>query len=300
MSPVMTFALPPNRLHIVHWLLPLLSHRPNSFEIMKSWSFMRTMKIFSTSQTPPLYAETAGGEESTNKMNSPNDTLNLTYLIWLNRLLAFAKGLNVVGIFSGNGYGYSRCLRTGTKVLKLTEGLHNKAFILTMDNGMEIVAKLPNPNAGPARYTTASEVATRKMLRDVFSIPVPRVLLWSCDAKGNPVQAEYILEEKAQGVCLGTLWSTLPWKTKLAIVEQVATFDYSLTTVQFKTHRCIYFKEALQRLSGNADAVQFATDQQSLNLDQYAIGPLTKAELWANGREQMNLDRGPCKSMTDI
>lgn len=55
-------------------------------------------------------------------------------------------------------------LRKGLKILKLTEGLHNKAFLLTMDNGMEVVAKLPNPNAGPATYTTASEVATRDMV----------------------------------------------------------------------------------------------------------------------------------------
>lgn len=30
-----------------------------------------------------------------------------------------------------------------------------------MDNGAEVFAKLPNHSAGPAYYTTASEVATR-------------------------------------------------------------------------------------------------------------------------------------------
>ena len=40
--------------------------------------------------------------------------------------------------------------QTGTRVLKCSEGLHNKAFILTMDNGTEVFAKRPNPNAGPA------------------------------------------------------------------------------------------------------------------------------------------------------
>jgi hypothetical protein len=33
-----------------------------------------------------------------------------------------------------------------------------------MDNGAEVFAKLPNPNAGPPYYTTASEVATRQMV----------------------------------------------------------------------------------------------------------------------------------------
>ena len=52
----------------------------------------------------------------------------------------------------------------GVKVLKLPEGLHNKGFLLTMDNGVEVFAKLPNPNAGPAHYTTACEVATREFV----------------------------------------------------------------------------------------------------------------------------------------
>lgn len=34
-----------------------------------------------------------------------------------------------------------------------------------MDNGFEVVAKLPNPNAGPAHFTVASEVATREVVR---------------------------------------------------------------------------------------------------------------------------------------
>jgi hypothetical protein len=56
-------------------------------------------------------------------------------------------------------------MQIGTKLLKCIEGQYNKAFVLTMDNGSEVVAKLPNPNAGPAFYTTASEVATRQFVR---------------------------------------------------------------------------------------------------------------------------------------
>lgn len=54
-------------------------------------------------------------------------------------------------------------LTLGTRVTKCTEGLHNKAFILTTDNGCEVFAKLPNPNAGPARLTIASEITARKL-----------------------------------------------------------------------------------------------------------------------------------------
>lgn len=53
---------------------------------------------------------------------------------------------------------------TGVKLLKCVEGQFNKAFLLTLSNGLEIVARLPNPNAGPAFYTIASEVATRNFV----------------------------------------------------------------------------------------------------------------------------------------
>ena len=50
--------------------------------------------------------------------------------------------------------------RSCTHVLKISEGQYNKVFQLTMDDGREIIAKLPNPNAGRPHFTTASEVAT--------------------------------------------------------------------------------------------------------------------------------------------
>lgn len=45
-------------------------------------------------------------------------------------------------------------------IAKVGEGSYNKVFHLTMDNGMAVVARLPNLNADPPIYTNASEVAT--------------------------------------------------------------------------------------------------------------------------------------------
>jgi hypothetical protein len=126
------------------------------------------------------------------------------------------------------------------------------------------------------------------------------VLAWSCDAANNSVQAEYVLEEKVPGVQLGTVWHHLAWKTKLAIVNQVADYDGSLCATRFKMHGYIYFKEDLQRLTGNSNAIQLSSDQQHSSFEQYAMGPLTKAELWVSGREQLAVDRGPCMSMGRI
>jgi hypothetical protein len=57
-------------------------------------------------------------------------------------------------------------------MVKCIEGQFNKAFVMTMDNGVEVLAKIPNRNAGSAFYTTASEVATRNFVSGVSCVAV--------------------------------------------------------------------------------------------------------------------------------
>ena len=47
---------------------------------------------------------------------------------------------------------------------KYPDGMYNKALLLTMDDGTQAVAKVPNPNAGQPHFTTASEVATMEFV----------------------------------------------------------------------------------------------------------------------------------------
>ncbi|KAJ5563512.1 hypothetical protein N7535_008676 [Penicillium sp. DV-2018c] len=165
-----------------------------------------------------------------------------------------------------------------------------------MDNGSEVFAKLPNPNAGPAHLSVASEVATRELLRDVSDIPVPRVLAWSSDAAANLVGAEYIIEEKAPGVRLGSVWKQWPRQLKLQLITQVVDMENKLTTVTFDKHGCVYFKEDLRSLVGEAEDIYTQTVGSGV-LDRFAIGPLTTNELWTGTRSDMSLDRGPCKEV---
>jgi hypothetical protein len=64
--------------------------------------------------------------------------------------------------------GSDRCVA----VEKLPDGNYNKTLLLTMNNGAQAVAKLPNPNAGRPHLTVASEVATM----DYVCLSMPRVL----------------------------------------------------------------------------------------------------------------------------
>ena len=58
--------------------------------------------------------------------------------------------------------GASSCV----EIEKLPEGNFNKTFLLTMDDGNEVIAKVPNPNSGRPHFTTASEVATMDFVRN--------------------------------------------------------------------------------------------------------------------------------------
>lgn len=53
---------------------------------------------------------------------------------------------------------------TCVSITKLAEGAYNKVFHLSMDDGKTVLARIPNPNAGPSFYTTASEVATMALV----------------------------------------------------------------------------------------------------------------------------------------
>ncbi|GBF63939.1 hypothetical protein TMEN_6607 [Trichophyton mentagrophytes] len=68
---------------------------------------------------------------------------------------------------------------TGAEVInlmKLGEGGFNRVLAATLENGLQVVVKIPYPLSVPRRYATASEVATLAFLR-LKGIPVPKVPL---------------------------------------------------------------------------------------------------------------------------
>ncbi|RMD41183.1 hypothetical protein DV735_g3962, partial [Chaetothyriales sp. CBS 134920] len=89
-----------------------------------------------------------------------------------------------------------------TKVVQYEkkEGGFNRVFLLGLDNGARVVARIPYRIAGPPRLATNSEVATMAYVRSFTKIPVPKVLDWSDDA--TSIGTEYIIMEHAPGVQL--------------------------------------------------------------------------------------------------
>ncbi|PWY86431.1 hypothetical protein BO94DRAFT_556904 [Aspergillus sclerotioniger CBS 115572] len=101
----------------------------------------------------------------------------------------------------------------GTKCVRIVkmEGSFNKAFLLTMDDGNEVIAKIPCPNSGTPLLTTASEVATLKFFPEVYA--------WNSDPT-NPIGAEYIIMEKIHGVALAQRWETMNTLERYKIIDK--------------------------------------------------------------------------------
>lgn len=74
--------------------------------------------------------------------------------------------VNALARLSAEAVGAKLCV----SVEKYPDGMYNKAMLFTMDNGIQVVAKVPNPNAGKPHFTTASEVATMDFVSFVSSV----------------------------------------------------------------------------------------------------------------------------------
>ncbi|KAL8838293.1 MAG: hypothetical protein Q9170_002190 [Blastenia crenularia] len=185
--------------------------------------------------------------------------------------------------------GRDKCI----DIMKVTEGGFNKVFLLTMNDGYEVIARIPTPIAGPAHYTTASEVATMDFLRTRLDIPAPKVFAWASRVDGdNPVGAEYIIMEKMQGESLASRWSSLSTKELAEVIEQIVDIESRLFSARFSEHGSLYYKADLEEEVRENNS----NEQNGVNLlsDQFGIGPIANRSFWTEERGQMTLDRGPC------
>lgn len=88
--------------------------------------------------------------------------------------------------------GASSCV----EIEKVPEGNFNKTFLLTMDDGNKVIAKVPNPNAGRRHFATASEVATMDFVRKP-------VLLCAVKVANKTMAGKECLENPgSQSVCM--------------------------------------------------------------------------------------------------
>ncbi|KAF1842086.1 phosphotransferase enzyme family protein [Cucurbitaria berberidis CBS 394.84] len=177
------------------------------------------------------------------------------------------------------------------KAVKIAEGQYNKVLLLTMNDGKEAIAKLPNPNAGRPHFTTSSEVATMNFLRSAH-LPIPQIYAWNSGLVDNPVGAEYIIMEKQPGIVLNDLWDNMEGPQKAEILKQVIEIEKKLASIKFTKFGGLYYKQDLPQsdsttplyIDGNGNAVHSA---------EFEIGPTNHRSFFDFGRGALDIDRGP-------
>lgn len=169
---------------------------------------------------------------------------------------------------------------------KLAEGGFNRIFLLTMDDGFEVIAKIPFPLTVPKKLTTESEVATLDLLRRK-GIPVPRVYAYS-STDDNPVGSEYILMEKAPGKPLTSRWFELTPRERVSLVVSFVEIEKKLFDIPFGSYGSLYYKDNLP--SSRSDLYASPNDTN----EKFCIGPSADHMFWRGRHGELDLNRGPC------
>ncbi|OJZ91485.1 hypothetical protein ASPFODRAFT_66087 [Aspergillus luchuensis CBS 106.47] len=174
-----------------------------------------------------------------------------------------------------------------TQVLKISEGQYNKVFQITMDDGHEIIAKLPNPDAERPHFTTASEVATMDFT-------------WSSRTSENPLGAEYIIMEKQAGVVLTDVWDSLKGRQKAQVLDQIVDIQRRLAGARFARFGSLYYVIDIPDNAGPDSSLYFDLAGNELRSKRFCIGPTNHRSFFDFGRGELDIDRGPWSTVTEV
>ncbi|EZF29790.1 hypothetical protein H109_04256 [Trichophyton interdigitale MR816] len=202
--------------------------------------------------------------------------------------------MDALASVAASSAGATKCV----EIQRCPDGLYNKAFVLSMDNGKELVAKLPNPNAGVPYYTTASEVATMEFAREFLQTPAPRVYAWNAsrDTKNNPVGAEYIVMERVPGIQLSEIWCNLQLKQKLKVFTQIARYMRKWTSVNFSQIGSLYYTENIPVMPNEP---LYSENGNAAFNSRFTVGLSTNREWSDAGRGDLKCNSGPWRSVAD-
>ncbi|XWX01115.1 hypothetical protein V2A60_009140 [Cordyceps javanica] len=197
--------------------------------------------------------------------------------------------MNRLASIAADSVGADRCI----SIRKCPDGMFNKAFLMSMDNGREVVAKVPNPNAGIPHFTTASEVATMDFARNFLDTPAPRVYTWNSRAESHPVGAEFIIMDKVDGVPLSQVWDTMQLPQKLQVILAMTRLQKQWLNVSFSHYGSLYYAKDVQPTADN----NFIKDGALVRDSKFAIGPATGRDWCDAGRWHLHVERGPWASL---
>jgi hypothetical protein len=154
---------------------------------------------------------------------------------------------------------------------------------------LKAIARLPYPCTLPRKYGVASEVATMEFLR-MHGIPIPKILDWSSSAS-NQLGSEYIIMERVSGRELADTWVTMTFKERMAVIQKIVDIERRLFGIQFPSSGSLFFKNSI-----DSDIKSVDIPEDSLkDVGRFCIGPSTEYLWWYQKRNELVVNRGPCK-----
>ena len=173
---------------------------------------------------------------------------------------------------------------------KIAESL-NRVFLVTFQNGQQVIARIPTPISGPSHFSTASEVATMDFLGRL-GIPVPKVLAWSSQAESTEVESEFIIMEKANGLPLTKIWETVD---QIDLVTKIVQLHRPLLDLRFTQYGSLYYKSDIDiSYTSTVDFLDLETVPAGVDISPFCMGPLARRDFWEDERISMEVNRGPC------
>ncbi|KAF5863007.1 Phosphotransferase enzyme [Aspergillus alliaceus] len=173
------------------------------------------------------------------------------------------------------------------RVEKLEEGGFNRIFLLTMNDGFQLIVRIPYPFTEPKYLVVASEVATLDYLH-LHDIPVPRVYGYSATSD-NAAGTEYIFIEYIRGRSLGDLWFDLSESDCSTIINNIVELETRLFDIRFPASGSLYYTKDLRP---GVDRPPVRIEDLPSD-DRFCIGPDTALQLWFGKRRELQVDRGP-------
>ncbi|KAG0160882.1 hypothetical protein PDIDSM_8414 [Penicillium digitatum] len=174
-------------------------------------------------------------------------------------------------------------------ITKYPDGMFNKAFLMTMEDGREVVAKVPNPNAGIAHSTTANWEVSK-----VLDTPVPHFHAWNSHAEHHPAGAEFIIMDKVEGVPPSQVWSTMPLQQRLNVIIAMTSLQKKWLSVSFSHYGGLYYARDVQLPAGN----HYIKDGTAVKDSVFAIGPATGQDWFDASRSGLDIERVPWATLT--
>jgi hypothetical protein len=206
------------------------------------------------------------------------------------QLLQHYRKFNIAGLKQVVSEAASGAKVTGIE--KIAEGGFNKVLRAFLENGSTVIARIPMPLVEAPQLVVASEVATMKLLREIYDFPVPRVLSYGSNPSQTPVDAEYIIMEDAsmEGIELGKIWEDLTTLQKDCVVKSWITLEKRLADAAISGgYGNIYLKQDVESIKTLPLLVNGTHSQ-------FVIGPSVERSFWRDEKKLLKIDRGPCKS----